>query len=121
MSHPKNQHIVPKFILKNFSNQNQTRIWSFDKNAIDKRWRTKGNRAIRNTPTEEYIYDYTAGSAKKSIEYQLNKLETKAEPIISKLLKSRNINQLSILEKDILSEFIAFQILRTKESYINMF
>ncbi|MWW24759.1 DUF4238 domain-containing protein [Algibacter lectus] len=120
MSHVKNQHIVPRFILKNFSNQNQTHIWSFDKNAVDKRWKSKKNRAIKNTPTDIYIYDYIPGSSKKSIEYQLGKLETKTEPVITKLLKSRKIKNLSVLDKDILSEFIAFQILRTQKSYLNI-
>ena len=119
MSHVINQHIVPKLLLKYFSNKNQTHIWSFDKKAVGQLWENEKYRAIKNTPTEKYIYDYVAGCDINSIEYQLKKIETKIDPLISKLVISKNINKLSTAEKSLLSEFIAYQILRTKESYNN--
>ena len=69
------QHIVPQFLLKNFSNKNQTHIWSFDKDAIEQRWKNKKNRAIKNTSTEKYFYDKVAGEKTDSFEYKLTAVE----------------------------------------------
>ena len=119
MSHVIDQHIVPQFLLKNFSNKNQTHIWSFDKDAIEQRWKNKKNRAIKNTPTEKYFYDKVAGEKINSLEYKLSEVESNSEPAISQLIKSRNLNKLTNHDRDLIGEFIAYQILRTKQSFFN--
>lgn len=119
MQHVVNQHIVPQFLLKNFSNMNQTHIWSFDKEAIDKRWKNEKNRAIKNTPTEEYFYDKVKGEKTDSFEYKLADIETNSEPAISRLLESQNLDSLSSDDRDLIAEFMAYQMLRTKENYKN--
>lgn len=117
MKHVKNQHIVPQFLLKNFSNQNQTYIWSFDKHAIDERWNNEKNRAIKNAPTQEYFYDNVAGKKTDSFEYKLRDIETNSEPEISQLVQSKNLDTLSNQNKELIAEFIAYQRLRTKQNY----
>lgn len=116
MQHVINQHIVPQFLLKNFSNNNQTHIWSFDKEAVDKRWNNEKNRAIKNTPTEEYFYDKIAGEKAGSLEYKLREIEANSEPPISRLIESRNLDKLANNDRDLIAEFIAYQMLRTKQN-----
>jgi hypothetical protein len=83
MEHVKNQHTVPRLLLKNFSNENGTKIWTFDKEAIDKRWNNIKNRSIKNTPTEEFFYDRIVGQKDGSLEYKLAAVEDRAESIIT--------------------------------------
>jgi hypothetical protein len=119
MQHVVNQHIVPQFLLKNFSNTNQTHIWSFDKAAIHRRWKNVKNRPIKNTPTEEYFYDKIKGEKIDSFEYKLGIVETNSEPAISKLLDSRNLEMLTNDDRNLIAEFVAYQMLRTKQSFLN--
>jgi len=114
MTHVRNQHIVPEFLLKNFSDD-ASNIWSFDKYAIKERWGNQKNRAISSAPTEEYFYDKVIGEKVNSYEYVLRDVETKAAPVIKDLIKNRDIKNISEIEKDVITEFLSFQMLRTKK------
>ncbi len=114
MSHVRNQHIVPEFLLKNFSSDNNSNIWSFDKTAINERWKNEKNRAISSAPTEDFFYDITSGVAEGSFEYKLKDNENIVAPIITRLLKNRDLNSLSTQDKNNIALFICYQMFRTK-------
>jgi len=126
MPHVKNQHIVPEFLLRNFSNI-ESYIWTFDKTAISKPWVNEKNRAIKSVPTENCFYDKRKGIADQSLEYTLSDIENKAAPIINTLISSKDLNQLSLNDRTIIAEFLSFQMLRTKgyltfsENFLNQF
>ncbi len=107
----KMQHYVPRVYLKNFSNFNgkEHYIWVFDKET--------GNifqTNIKNIAFEEEFYDKI--SDEQTIEKTLRDIESKFDIAVKKLISIKDINKLSIEERDILSEFIAYQMIRTKET-----
>jgi Protein of unknown function (DUF4238) len=112
MKHVRNQHIVPEFLLKNFSDD--SKIWSFDKYAIRERWGNQKSRPISKVPTKEYFYDKVIGEKVDSFEYILRDIETKAAPIIVDLVEKKDISSLSEIDKDVIADFLSFQMLRTK-------
>jgi hypothetical protein len=127
LKHVKKQHIVPEFLLKNFSSKEQTHIWSFDKSAINERWNNEKYRAISSAPTEDYFYDKTIGVEHGSYEYVLRNNETIVAPIINRLIGCRDLNGLSEEDKSNIALFLCFQMFRTKghleltENILNQF
>ncbi|MCH2231810.1 MAG: DUF4238 domain-containing protein [Crocinitomicaceae bacterium] len=119
MSHPRDQHIVPEFLLKNFSSDGK-KVWTFDKSAIKERWNNVKHRSISKTPTKEFIYDREKGVPNGSLEYKLRAIEDKSAPVVEKLIHSKSLIELTNSDKQILSELIAFQFLRTEESQSNI-
>lgn len=113
MQHVNDQHIVPQFLLKNFSTDG-LKVWSFDKQAIPKRWRNTNFRSIISTPTEKHIYDKQEGNPDDSLEYFLRDLENLASPIIHKLVKRQDLGQLSSNDKLMIANFVSSQMARTK-------
>ena len=112
MQHVRNQHIVPEFLLKNFSDDG-LKIWTFDKSAIQQRWNEVKLRSISTTPTNKYFYDRTAGTKLGSLEYNLRDIEDQASSLISKLIIQKNLEILSEEDKIKLSLFLATQSFRT--------
>lgn len=113
MQHVKEQHLVPQFLLKKFS-QDGLKVWSFDKLAIKERWPNTKIRSIVSTPTEKHIYDRIEGDPNKSMEYFLRDIENKASPIIDKLLITKDLNKLNSNDRLIIALFISSQMSRTK-------
>lgn len=112
-AHVKNQHIVPRFLLKHFSNDG-IKIWCYDK--LHKNIK---ERSIKNVPTEDFLYDITPGEKEGSFEYVLAENENITAPIIEKIIKNKSLQGISIEDKDIISSFIATQFMRTKASLLN--
>ena len=113
MQHVNDQHIVPEYLLKNFSTDG-LKVWSFDKQAISKRWGNANFRSIKSTPTEKHIYDKQEGNPDGSLEYFLRDLENLVSPIIQKLVKGLDLNQLSANDKLLIAKFVLSQMARTK-------
>ncbi len=105
------QHYVPRVYLKNFSsfNEKEHYIWVFDKET-EKIFQTN----IKNIAFEEEFYNKV--SEEQITEKTLRDIETKFDIVIQKLIFVKEIDKLSIEEKDILAEFIAYQMIRTKET-----
>ena len=112
--HPKNQHYVPQFLLKNFYSKDINHIWCYDKT-----FKNTEERSISKVASENYFYDTIAGQEEGSLEYLLSKAETETAPIISKIIKTKKIEILTIDEKEILALFIALQLNRTKSAFKN--
>jgi len=107
----KMQHYVPRVYLKNFSKNNgkEYYIYCFDKQN-NKSFQTN----IKDIAFEKEFYDKI--SEEQTTEKTLRAIEMEVGGVIPKLLKIKDIDKLSDEEKDILSEFIAYQMIRVKET-----
>jgi len=107
------QHYVPRAYLKNFSyfNGKECYIWVFDKEG-EKIFQTN----IKKIAFENEFYDKV--SEEQTTEKTLRNIEAKFDIVIQKLISVKEIDKLSVEEKDILAEFISYQMIRTKESRI---
>jgi hypothetical protein len=110
MTHVKNQHYVPQFLLRNFSSRGGL-IWCFDKLN-----NTSSEKSIRKIATEEYFYDTTVGQPEGSLEYLLSKAESAVALPIQEVVKHRSLTCLSADDFVKISLFIALQMLRTKSA-----
>jgi hypothetical protein len=116
--HVKNQHYVPQFLLKNFSSRDRKFIWAYDKNEkLDLKNQIK-ERPIKKVASEEFFYDQIRNNKIGSYEYLLQKVEDSAAPIITNILKTKRIQDLSENDRKTLSFFIIIQHLRTKGELI---
>ena len=105
------QHYVPRVYLKNFSHFNgkEHYIWVFDKEK-EKIFQTN----IKDIAFEEEFYDKV--SEEQITENTLRDVETKVDKAIQKLILGKDIDKLDDEERDSLSEFVAYQMIRTKET-----
>ena len=117
-NHVKNQHYVPKFLLKNFASRDKSFIWTFDKSEKFSVQSPIKERAIKSVASEDFFYDQIENNKESSFEYELQKIEDIAAPIIAKIIKTQTINKLLVEEKKILSQFVILQNLRTKKELI---
>lgn len=110
MSNNKNQHIVPKFYQRSFSNDGK----SIGKYVIHLR-KAYNSSSIKDTVSEDYYYDDKEfiQSGKQTIEKTLNIIETGAAVAIKELIQNGE-KILSPKEFQFLYSFIGLQILRTK-------
>ena len=108
-----NQHYVPEFYLKNFS-QNRKQIFVYDK-VVQKSFSNN----ISSIASQRGFYD---NSNNQSIENEIGVLESKAGIIFKELIESLVSNQFSRItkeQKDILIQYIWLQMNRTLESRIH--
>jgi len=105
------QHYVPKCYLKNFSNskRKESYIWVFDKEK-----QKIFSKNIKEIAKEEEFYNRV--DEEQFIERGLRDIETKFDEVVRKLILTKDIDELNHYEKKILSEFIAYQMIRTKET-----
>jgi hypothetical protein len=105
------QHYVPRVYLKNFSHFNgkEHYIWVFDKET-ENIFQTN----IKDIASEEEFYDKI--TEEQITEKTLRDIESKFDIAVQRLVSIKDIDKLSVEEKDILSEFIAYQMIRTKET-----
>jgi ribosomal protein S17E len=103
------QHYVPRTYLKNFSSFNggEYYIWVFDK-LTEKVFQTN----IKNIAFEEEFYNKV--SEEQTTEKTLRDIETKFDIVAQKLISVKDLDMLIGEEKDVLAEFIAYQMIRTK-------
>ncbi len=106
-NYPKNQHYVPKLLLKNFTTGKGDLIFAFDKHR-EVSFKTN----IRNIASEQGFYDINVNSSIYTFEPSLGSFETKAGKIIKQILKDQSLISLSPEKKTELSEFIAVQLVR---------
>ena len=113
-SHVKNQHYVPQFLLKNFTSRDEAFIWAYDKNEKYNEQNRIKERAIKKVASEKHFYDKNKNYPESSYEYVLQEVENNSAPIIAKIIKTKNIKDLSKDDRRTLSLFIVTQTLRTK-------
>lgn len=112
----KNQHYVPRFYLQQFEND-KSQCWAFHKDT-EKVFSTN----VENIASAKYFYDDDKldeiTGVSQFVENYLGELETSFSPFLTKLLAGVDQWNVKRLDKDIrvrLSEFIVFQIIRTKQ------
>jgi len=110
---PKNQHYVPRFLLRNFSDAGGNSIWAFDKDAHKRGWKTVDKKSIKSVASEDFFYD-SSEQEKSSLENELGKIESKVAPVISKLINGKDLCVLNSTEKETIALFISSQRMRTK-------
>tara|TARA_R110002110_G_scaffold199752_6_gene410534 strand:- start:845 stop:1696 length:852 start_codon:yes stop_codon:yes gene_type:complete len=113
-NHVKNQHYVPQFLLKNFSSRGNKFIWAYDKNEKYSVLNQIKERPIKKVASEEYFYDQFKNNKISSYEYALQEAEDATAPIIQKIIETKNIKDLSEVERRTIAFFITLQNLRTK-------
>jgi hypothetical protein len=110
-----NQHYVPRFLLRNFSEQDKKqkddKIWAFD----------KSNSSIfctnlRNLAAERGFYDIEGDEGLAATESLLSELEDQAARALRKIVEDRGLGKLSSAERQWLSIFCAVQFLRVRNA-----
>ncbi|MEW8403486.1 MAG: DUF4238 domain-containing protein [Candidatus Thiodiazotropha taylori] len=104
----KNQHYVPRFILKRFT-QRKDQIWVFDK---QKHRKFKTN--IKNIGAETGFYDFTFKEHEVTFEPSIGEIEGTVSSIIKKVIRDESI-AVSDEERIVLSNFFALQFVRTPQ------
>ncbi|MFO0822820.1 MAG: DUF4238 domain-containing protein [Gemmataceae bacterium] len=108
-NHPKNQHYVPQFLLRNFAGK-KGQLAVFDK-ATGRSFPT----SPRGIAAEAWFYDYVDEKGDpQSLEHELSKLEGGMSGIISRIIEQKSLSQLTNDERSGLAFFAALQQLRVK-------
>jgi hypothetical protein len=108
-NHPKNQHYVPQFLLRGFTNE-KGQVVVFDK-AAEKTFPT----SPRGVAAEARFYDFVDGNGDpQSLEHFLGSMEAKVAGIIGGILDRESIIHLTRDDRVFVSLFAAVQQLRVK-------
>lgn len=103
-----NHHWVPQFLLKKFADKDG-RVY-----FLDVQTDTLGKRTPRLLASEAGFNDFTVDGEFVSYETELQRIETKAAPAISKVVKQRSTTGITSKELDAIASFVSVQGLRTK-------
>jgi hypothetical protein len=115
MSTPINQHFVPKFYLKNFSETGKT-INVFDK-ALEKSFQA----SVNSIASDKHFYN--SEKSKTDLEKFYGSIEASISPIIKSLierLKEGHLTSLPKSERSALAKYIWHQKTRSLESRVRM-
>jgi hypothetical protein len=108
-NHPRNQHYVPQFLLRNFCDEGD-RLFVFDK-ATERTFPA----STRGIAAEAWFYDFIdADGDHQSLEYLLGRLEAKVSGILTGVLEKESLAHLSNDDRVHVSLFAAVQQLRVK-------
>ena len=106
-----NQHWVPKFLIKNFAD-GDGRVFRLDIHT---------NRVTKPPPkraaSERGFNDFQVSGEVVSFEDRLEKFETRAAPVIRRIVHDRELTAVDAEDKRLVAEFIAAQSFRTKAFY----
>jgi hypothetical protein len=106
-----NQHWVPKFLVKNFADEDG-RVFCLD---IHTDRVTKP--PPRQAASERGFNDFQVEGQTISFEDRLEKIETRAAPILKRVINEHQLTTLSNEDRRRVAEFIAAQSFRTKAFY----
>jgi len=104
----KKQHYVPQLLLRGFAQPGRDQIWVFDKSRG-----TSYSSAIRDTASENYFNEVSIGNYSISFENRLEFVESKAAPVIRKIIETEDISNMAPEDQASLLVFIATQMVRT--------
>lgn len=105
----KNQHYVPRFILKRFA-ERKDQIWVFDKQT-KKKFKTN----IKNIAAETGFYDFTFEDIELTYEPSLGHVEGNVSVLLKKIARNETLSVISPEERAVLSSFFALQFVRTPQ------
>lgn len=112
MPKTKSQHYVPRFLLKHFCADGK-HIAVTDLSA-NKTYAAN----INNVAQENYFYELNTDKGKVSLEQTFSGLESKAAPIVDKIVKTESIGWFQDEDFQNLEDFILCQFYRTRK-YVN--
>ncbi|MBC6385878.1 DUF4238 domain-containing protein [Proteus vulgaris] len=105
------QHTVPRFLLDNFgfsAKGKRKQLYTFDKKS-----EREYQQSVFDATTRNRFYNIDNHPEKESLEPLLEIYESKAAPIINKLIEQRSIKVLTSEEKQKLAIFVAIQRARS--------
>ena len=105
----KNQHYVPRFILKRFTERKE-QIWVFDKKT-KRKFRTN----VKNVAAESGFYDFDFKDYEVTVEPSLGGIEGNVSAILKRIIRGESIAIISDEERSVLSNFFALQFVRTPQ------
>lgn len=112
---PKQQHYVPRFLLKGFTFGKHDQIHVFDK-----RTGLVFTANIRNVATQNAFYNMDFEGRPVSLESSLADLETRAGPVIKRIRRDESLASLNQEDRMVLALFVVVQQFRT-QSFRDLF
>jgi hypothetical protein len=109
-----NQHWIPKFLIRNFADTDG-RVYRLDIQS-DKITKPPPKHVASTVDFNEFVID----GEPASFEDRLEKIETRAAPIIKRIVLTRSITGLTSAERTKLADFMAAQSFRTEAFYKGM-
>lgn len=103
------QHYVPQFLLRNFGAGKKHQFNVFDK-VTQRIFRTNA----RNVAGESRFYDFDYEGHKFTIEPSLSAIESKAKPLLQKVIDNDSVGVLTAEDRAVLSVFFSVQFTRTR-------
>jgi hypothetical protein len=106
--HPKQQHYVPRVLLRGFASGTNEQVFAFDK-TTSRVFRP----GIRNVAVEDRFYDLDTAAGNFTVEPGLAKLEGEIAPILGRIRSEASIGFLSPKERELVALFAMVQHQRT--------
>jgi hypothetical protein len=105
-----NQHWVPKLLLKNFADAGRVYCLDIQSDEITKP-------PPKHAASERSFNDFKIDGKLVSFEGKLQKIETKAAPVLKRIIAAQSLAGLSLIDRQHVARFIAAQSFRTKAFY----
>src|SRR5579862_4474083 len=106
-----NQHWVPRFLIRNFAD-NDGRVFCLDFHTDE-----VSKRPPRRAASERGFNDFTLDGEVVTFEDKLEKIETKAAPILKQIVSAKSLVGVGAAQRQCVAEFMAAQSFRTKAFY----
>lgn len=107
--HPKQQHYVPRFLLKEFGSGKKHRLYAYDKQT-DRVFQTNPEKVA----AENGFYDFSFEGSTFTAEPAMGSLETATAPVVKRIIREESLASLTDEERRLLSLFVAVQYTRTR-------
>jgi hypothetical protein len=107
--HPKRQHYVPRFLLKEFGSGKKHRLYAYDKQT-DRVFQTNPEKVA----AENGFYDFTFEGSAFTAEPAMGSLEAATAPVVKRINREESLASLTDEERRLLSVFVAVQYTRTR-------
>lgn len=105
-----NQHWVPKLLLKNFADSGRVYCLDIHSDEVTKP-------PPKHAASERGFNDFEIDGKLVSFEGKLQKIETKAAPVLKRVIGAQSLAGLSPIDRQHVARFVAAQSFRTKAFY----
>jgi Protein of unknown function (DUF4238) len=108
-----NQHWVPRFLIRHFTDGGRVYCLDIHTDEVTRP-------APKYAASERGFNDFHVDGKSVSFEDKLQKIETKAAPVIKRIIERRSLTGLSAVHRNHVANFVATQSFRTKAFYEGM-
>lgn len=108
-NHPKLQHYVPQFLLREFAFGKKHQLYAYDKRT-DRILVTN----VKNAAAEGGFYDLEERGVAISLEAGMGSIETKVAPLLKRIVRDASLGWMSNEDRAAVSYFVALQLTRTR-------